>query len=80
MKTIEVLESIFYSHLHYEGCMLHSKAAINQPTYAILEKLQLEMSKAKECRYAIIPIGKFVPSSLEDLPIASGSTLNNVLL
>lgn len=63
-----------------EITVLQSKAAINQPNYAILEKLQLEMSKVKECRDAIISIGTFVPSSLEDLPIASGSTLNNVLL
>ncbi|XP_037051597.1 microprocessor complex subunit DGCR8 [Bradysia coprophila] len=62
-----------------EITVLQSKAAINQPNYAILEKLQLEMSKVKDCRDAIKPIGTFVPS-LEDLPIASGSTLNNVLL
>lgn len=86
-----------------EITVLQSKAAINQPNYAILEKLQLEMSKGKvftvqfcfnkkktfflfsyqlvkQCRDAIKPIGTFVPSSMEDLPIASGSTLNNVLL
>lgn len=63
-----------------EITVLQSKAAINQPNYAILEKLQLEMSKVKQSRDAIKPIGTFVPSSMEDLPIASGSTLNNVLL
>ncbi|KAJ6649317.1 Microprocessor complex subunit DGCR8 [Pseudolycoriella hygida] len=63
-----------------EITVLQSKAAINQPNYAILQKLQLEMSKVKQSRDAIKPIGTFVPSSIEDLPIASGSTLNNVLL
>lgn len=62
-----------------EITVLQSKAAINQPNYAILEKLQLEMSKVKDCRDAIKPIGTFVPS-MDDLPIASGSNLNNVLL
>lgn len=61
-----------------EITVLQSKAAINQPNYAILEKLQLEMSKVKQCRDAIKSIGTF--ASMEDLPIASGSTLNNVLL
>jgi microprocessor complex subunit DGCR8 len=61
-----------------EITVLQSKAAINQPNYAILDKLQLEMNKLNEKRSAIKPIGTFVPPSNVDLPQASGSNLRNV--
>lgn len=63
-----------------EITILQSKAAINQPNYAILDKLKLEMNKLMEIRAAIQPIGKFVPPKEIDLPYASGSNLNNVEL
>lgn len=63
-----------------EITVLQSKAAINQPNYAILDKLKLEMSKLMEMRAAIQPIGTFVPPAEIDLPVASGSNLKNVEL
>lgn len=63
-----------------EITVLQSKAAINQPNYAILDKLKLEMTKLMEVRAAIQPIGTFVPPPEVDLPLASGSNLKNVEL
>ncbi|XP_063706416.1 microprocessor complex subunit DGCR8 [Culicoides brevitarsis] len=61
-----------------EITVLQSKAAINQPNYAILEKLKLEMSRLNERRNAIVPIGKFKINT--ELPKSSGSNLKNVNL
>lgn len=63
-----------------EITVLQSKAAINQPNYAILDKLKLEMTKLMEVRSAVQPIGTFVPPAEIDLPLASGSNLRNVEL
>lgn len=63
-----------------EITVLQSKAAINQPNYAILDKLKLEMTKLAESRAAVKPIGTFIPPNDVDLPTASGSNLNNVEL
>ncbi|XP_053693247.1 microprocessor complex subunit DGCR8 [Sabethes cyaneus] len=59
-----------------EITVLQSKAAINQPNYAILSKLKLEMSKLEERQKNVRVIGTFVPDV--DLPLASGSNLKNV--
>lgn len=59
-----------------EITVLQGRATINQPNYAILEKLKLEMNKLNERRNAVVPIGRFVPDS--DLPESSGSNLKNV--
>ncbi|XP_062563002.1 microprocessor complex subunit DGCR8 [Armigeres subalbatus] len=59
-----------------EITVLQSKAAINQPNYAILHKLKLEMSKLEERQKNVRVIGTFVPDV--DLPMASGSNLKNV--
>ncbi|XP_055549617.1 microprocessor complex subunit DGCR8 [Wyeomyia smithii] len=59
-----------------EITILQSKAAINQPNYAILSKLKLEMSKLEERQKNVRVIGTFVPDV--DLPMASGSNLKNV--
>lgn len=61
-----------------EITVLQSKAAINQPNYAILDKLKLEMTKLIEKRALVKPIGTFRPPIEIDLPITSGSNLNNV--
>ena len=63
-----------------EITVLQSKAAINQPNYAILDKLKLEMTNIMQKRAAVKPIGTFRPPIEVDLPIASGSNLNNVEL
>lgn len=59
-----------------EITVLQSKAAINQPNYAILHKLKLEMSKLEERQKNVHVIGTFVPDV--ELPTASGSNLKNV--
>lgn len=61
-----------------EITVLQSKAAINQPNYAILDKLKLEMNKLSERRNAYVPIGTFRIDA--DLPESSGSNLKNVNL
>ncbi|KAK7870684.1 hypothetical protein R5R35_009849 [Gryllus longicercus] len=61
-----------------EITLLQSKAAVNSPNFAILEKLNKEMFKLREITYAQKPIGKFVPPDDVDLPSASGADLNNV--
>lgn len=63
-----------------EITILQSKAAINQPNYAILNKLKEEMTKLRAKQVAMKPIGTFVPPAEVDLPSASGSNLNNVEL
>lgn len=63
-----------------EITVLQSKAAINQPNYAILDKLKLEMQKLMEQRDAVQPIGTFIAPAEIDLPQSSGSNLNNVNL
>ncbi|XP_055679249.1 microprocessor complex subunit DGCR8 [Lutzomyia longipalpis] len=61
-----------------EITLLQSKAAINQPNYAILDKLKLEMTKLLERNAAVKPIGTFVPPTDINLPTATGSNLKNV--
>ncbi|GAB0100507.1 DGCR8 [Sergentomyia squamirostris] len=61
-----------------EITVLQSKAAINQPNYAILDKLQLEMTKLMERDAAVKPIGTFIPPTDISLPTATGSNLKNV--
>lgn len=63
-----------------EITVLQSRAAVNQPNYAILDKLRLEMTKLMERRAAVRPIGTFQPPIEIDLPAASGSGLDNVKL
>lgn len=63
-----------------EITLLQSKAAINLPNFAILDKLKLEMNKLKESRNTIKPIGTFVPPDDVELPHLSSSNLNNVNL
>lgn len=60
--------------------VLQSKAAINQPNYAILDKLRLEMTKLMERRASVRPIGTFQPPIEIDLPSSSSSNLKNVEL
>ncbi|XP_037948587.1 microprocessor complex subunit DGCR8-like isoform X1 [Teleopsis dalmanni] len=61
-----------------EITVLQSKAAINQPNYAILDKLRTEMLKLVERNKDITLMGTFVPPNDVDLPSSSGSNLNNV--
>lgn len=63
-----------------EITVLQSKAAVNQPNYAILEKLKCEMLKLSAKHESVQTIGTFVPPSDVDLPTSSGSNLNNVEL
>lgn len=59
-----------------EITLLQSRAAVNQPNYAILEKLRAEMMKLREKDLAINPIGKLVVE--DDLPAHSGTNLSIV--
>ncbi|XP_037812348.1 microprocessor complex subunit DGCR8 [Lucilia sericata] len=63
-----------------EITVLQSKAAINQPNHAILEKLRSEMLKLSEKNKSVQSKGTFIPPSDVDLPSSSGSNLNNVEL
>uniref|UniRef100_A0A1I8P6W7 DRBM domain-containing protein n=1 Tax=Stomoxys calcitrans TaxID=35570 RepID=A0A1I8P6W7_STOCA len=63
-----------------EITVLQSKAAINQPNYAILDKLRMEMLKLSEKNKSVLCKGTFIPPSDVDLPSSSGSNLNNVEL
>lgn len=63
-----------------EITVLQSKAAINQPNHAILEKLRCEMLKLSEKNKSVQSKGTFIPPSDVDLPSSSGSNLNNVEL
>lgn len=60
--------------------VLQSKAAINQPNYAILDKLRLEMTKLMERRASVRPIGTFQPPLEMELPSSSAANLKNVEL
>lgn len=61
-----------------EITLLQSKAAINQPNYAILDKLCMEMKKLSEKDKVVTPIGKLILE--DDLPSHTNSNLNNVNL
>ncbi|EDX15141.1 microprocessor complex subunit DGCR8 [Drosophila simulans] len=63
-----------------EITVLQSKAAVNQPNYAILDKLKSEMLKLCAKQESVLTMGTFVPPSDVDLPTSSGSNLNNVEL
>lgn len=63
-----------------EITLLQSKAAINLPNFAILDKLKLEMTKLGELRAQKKPIGTFIPPDDVELPHLSSSNLNNVNL
>ncbi|KAH8284132.1 hypothetical protein KR054_010847 [Drosophila jambulina] len=63
-----------------EITVLQSKAAVNQPNYAILDKLKCEMLKLCAKQESVLTKGTFVPPSDVDLPTSSGSNLNNVEL
>lgn len=60
-----------------EITVLQSKATVNQPNYAILEKLKLEMTKLTDSKEEFKPIGIFIPPNM---PQASSSNLNSVEL
>lgn len=59
-----------------EITLLQSRAAVNQPNYAILEKLRIEMMKLREKDLAINPIGTLMVE--DDLPAHSGTNLSIV--
>lgn len=59
---------------------LQSKASINQPNFAILDKLRTEMLKLKEKRDAVKAKGKFIPPENVILPTLSSTDLNKVNL
>ncbi|XP_044261314.1 microprocessor complex subunit DGCR8 [Tribolium madens] len=61
-----------------EITLLQSKAAINSPNFAILDKLKLELSKLRDKRTQIKPIGVFIPTESDNLPKLSSSNLKNV--
>ncbi|XP_067011058.2 microprocessor complex subunit DGCR8 [Anabrus simplex] len=63
-----------------EITLLQSKASVNSPNFAILDKLKREMWKLRESKCTHKPIGKFVPPDDVDLPSSSGADLNNVVL
>lgn len=61
-----------------EITLLQSRAAVNSPNFAILDKLKLELSKVSEKRNARQPIGVFMPTEADSVPKLSSSNLKNV--
>lgn len=62
-----------------EITLLQSKAAINSPNFAILDKLKLELSKLRDKRKSMKPIGVLIPTEDDgNLPKLSSSNLKNV--
>lgn len=61
-----------------EITLLQSKAAINSPNFAILDKLKLELSKLRDKRKERVPIGVLIPTESDTLPKLSSSNLKNV--
>jgi len=57
---------------------LQSKAAINQPNYAILNKLKKEMMKISDSQNAIKPLGTFTPPC--DINILPKTNFNSIEL
>ncbi|XP_072385261.1 microprocessor complex subunit DGCR8 [Diabrotica undecimpunctata] len=57
---------------------LQSKAAVNQPNYAILSKLNIELGKLREKRKAIQPIGVLDTDGTEVVAPLSTSNLHNL--
>ncbi|XP_054280842.1 microprocessor complex subunit DGCR8-like [Macrosteles quadrilineatus] len=57
---------------------LQSKASLNQPNFAILEKLRSEMLKLKEKKDAMKAKGKFTPPENVVLPSLSSADLNKI--
>lgn len=57
---------------------LQCKAAVNQPNYAILNKLNIELGKLSEKRAAIKPIGVLDTETAGAVPKLSTSNLKNV--
>ncbi|BES93932.1 Double-stranded RNA Hypothetical protein motif [Nesidiocoris tenuis] len=64
-------------HEEQEITMLQSKASLNSPNYAILDKLKSEMTKLHEESTKRKPIGVFIPPADVPLP-SSGTQLNKV--
>ncbi|KAF4516864.1 hypothetical protein B566_EDAN014375 [Ephemera danica] len=61
-----------------EITLLQSKAAVNSPNFAILNKLKTEMRNLYLAKKSVQPIGKFVPPIGIGMPSSSGADLNNV--
>lgn len=57
---------------------LQSKAAVNQPNHAILNKLKIELSKLREKRKAIKPIGILDTEGAGGVTTLSTSNLKNL--
>lgn len=59
---------------------LQSKASVNSPNHAILDKLKMEMLKLYSLDTQVKPIGVFRPADNEILPSFSSSNLDQVNL
>lgn len=57
---------------------LQSKAAINQPNYAILNKLMVELGKLRDKRNAVKPIGVLDTVDSSAVPKLSTANLKSV--
>lgn len=64
----------------HEITVLQSRASLNSPNFAILNKLREEMTKLNELKSKIKSIGKFIPPEEVVLPSLSTTDLNKVNL
>ena len=55
-----------------EITVLQNQAAVNQPNYAILNKLKTEMVKLKEIKQSMLPIGRVI---INEVPSLFSTTL-----
>lgn len=67
-----------------EITVLQTRAAVNQPNFAILDKLKLEMVKLKEMRNYIKPIGKLsipiLPPQMTSNVTSANTTMTTVIV
>lgn len=59
-----------------EITVLQNQAAVNQPNYAILNKLKTEMAKLKEAKTNVSPMGRVVINEVPSI-LSSGCITAN---
>lgn len=61
-----------------EITILQNQAAVNQPNYAILDKLKLEMVKLKDMKICVPSMGRVISVEASTLSSSNISTISNL--